>query len=230
MLVCALIGSEEASAAISEEMEHTLALTRKLLESMGIEDKAIESIIEAHSETVNGLKADRDKYKEQAAKLPDLQKQLEEALAAGNTDELQSKLDEAVKAKETAEAALAEANKSFDDFKAEVQAEKYATAKAGAYRKQVLEAAGIGADYLDDVMAVAKLNDIELDDDGNIKGASELAEAAKSKWKSFVVQKETKGAQVDTPPANKGGIEGANPRAIQIAKERHERLYGKSEE
>ena len=79
-------------------------------------------------------------------------------------------------------------------------------------------------------MSVAKLNDIELDDNGNIKGASELAEAAKGKWKSFVVQKETKGAQVDTPPANKGGIEGANPRAVQIARERHERMYGKQSE
>lgn len=210
-------------------MEKILALTRKLLEGIGIEDKQIETIIEAHSDTVTALKKEIAQYKDDAERVPLLQKQLEEALAADHTDELQSKLDEAVKAKETAEAALAEANKSFDDFKAEVQAEKDATAKAGAYRKQVLEAAGIGADYLDDVMAVAKLNDIELDDDGNIKGASELAEAAKGKWKSFVVQKETKGAHVDTPPANKGGIEGANPRAIQIARERHERMYGKQQ-
>ena len=210
-------------------MEKILALTRKLLEGIGIEDKQIETIIEAHSDTVTALKKEIAQYKDDAERVPLLQKQLEEALAADHTDELQSKLDEAVKAKETAEAALAEANKSFDDFKAEVQAEKDATAKAGAYRKQVLEAAGIGADYLDDVMAVAKLNDIELDDDGNIKGASELAEAAKSKWKSFVVQKEKKGAQVDTPPADKGGIEGANPRAVQIARERHERMYGKQQ-
>lgn len=221
--------TRERSPTDSEEMEKILALTRKLLEGIGIEDKQIETIIEAHSDTVTALKKEIAQYKDDAERVPLLQKQLEEALAADHTDELQSKLDEAVKAKETAEAALAEANKSFDDFKAEVQAEKDATAKAGAYRKQVLEAAGIGADYLDDVMAVAKLNDIELDDDGNIKGASELAEAAKGKWKSFVVQKETKGAQVDTPPANKGGIEGANPRAIQIARERHERMYGKQQ-
>ena len=59
-----------------------MALTRKLLEGMGIEDKQIETIIEAHSETVTALKAERDKAKETAAKVPDLQRQLEEAKKA----------------------------------------------------------------------------------------------------------------------------------------------------
>ena len=49
---------------------------------MGIEDKQIETIIEAHSETVTALKAERDKAKETAAKVPDLQRQLEEAKKA----------------------------------------------------------------------------------------------------------------------------------------------------
>ena len=198
---------------------------------MGIEEDKIDSIIEAHAETVDGLTAERDRLKEQAEKVPELRQQLEEAQAANDNDELQSKLDEAVKAKETAEAALAEANKSYEDFKAEVQAEKDRAAKAGAYRKQVLEAAGISPKYLDDVMAVAQLNDIELDDGGNIKGAAELAEAAKDKWRSFVVKTNTEGANPENPPAStKGGIEGANPRAIQIAKERHERMYGKQQQ
>lgn len=197
---------------------------------MDIEEDKIDSIIEAHAETVDGLTAERDRLKEQAEKVPELRQQLEEAQAANDNDELQSKLDEAVKAKETAEAALAEANKSYEDFKAEVQAEKDRAAKAGAYRKQVLEAAGISSNYLDDVMAVAQPNDIELDDGGNIKGAAELAEAAKDKWRSFVVKTNTEGANPENPPAStKGGIEGANPRAIQIAKERHERMYGKQQ-
>lgn len=209
-------------------MEHTLALTRKFLKSMGIEDDKIDSIIEAHAETVDGLTAERDKLKEQAEKVPELRQQLEEAQAANDSDELRSRLDEAVKAKETAETALAKANKSLEDFKAEVQAEKDKAAKAGAYRKQVLEAAEISSNYLDDVMAVTQLGDIELDENGNIKGADKLVEAAKDKWKSFVVKTNTEGANPETPPANtKGGIEGANPRAVQIAKERHERMYGK---
>ena len=39
-----------------------MALTRKMLKAMGIEEDKIEQIIEAHSETVDSLKADRDSY------------------------------------------------------------------------------------------------------------------------------------------------------------------------
>lgn len=209
-----------------------MALTRKLLEGIGIEDKQIETIIEAHSDTVSALKREIAQYKDDAAKVPDLQKQLEDAKAADHTEELQSKLDEAEKAKETAEAALAEANKSLEDYKAEVQAEKDAAAKADAYRRQVLETAGIAKNYLDDVMGVTKLDGIEIDDEGNIKDAEKLVESVKDKWSSFVVKEKTDNAEVQTPPNNNGKQvpEGAHERAIQIAKERHERLYGKTSE
>ena len=43
-----------------------MGLSRKMLEAMGIENDKIESIIEAHSETVPALKAERDPYKEVA--------------------------------------------------------------------------------------------------------------------------------------------------------------------
>lgn len=217
----------------SEEMELTLALSRKFLESIGLEEKQCDAIIEANEETIAGLKSEIAQYKSEAAKVPALQKKLEDAVAADKTSELQSQLDEATKAKQDAEAALAEATRSLDDFRAEVQAEKDAAAKAGAYRRQVLEAAGVAADYVDDVMAVTKLDGLELDDDGNIVGAEKLVESAKEKWHSFVVRSKTDPAKVDmppTPPAGDRQFEGANPRAVQIAKERHERLYGKSEE
>ena len=209
-----------------------MALSRKFLKGMGIEDEKIDPIIEAHRDTVDGLTSERDALREKAEMVPDLQKQLEDAKAADHTAELQSKLDEAVQAKETAEAALAEANKSLDDYKAEVQAEKDAAAKAGAYRKQILEAAGIAQNYLDDVMGVTKLDAIEMDDEGKIKDADKLVETAKEKWGSFVVKEKTDPADVQTPPNNDGNNvpEGAHARAVQIAKERHERLYGKSEE
>lgn len=88
-----------------------MALTRKLLEGMGIEDKAIESIIEAHSDTVTGLKAERDKYREQAAKVPDLQKQLEEASTAKSDDgEWERK--------------FTEVSQAFEDFKAQVASDR----------------------------------------------------------------------------------------------------------
>ena len=61
-----------------------MALTRKLLKGMGLTDEQVDTIIEAHTDTVDGLKADVDKYKADAEKLPGVQKQLDDLKAAGD--------------------------------------------------------------------------------------------------------------------------------------------------
>ena len=45
-----------------------MALTRKFLEALGIEQAKIDEIISAHTEVTDALKADRDSYKEKAEK------------------------------------------------------------------------------------------------------------------------------------------------------------------
>ena len=54
-----------------------MSLTRKLLESMGLESDKVSTIIEAHAETVDGLKAKIEEYKLNAEKVPTLQKELD---------------------------------------------------------------------------------------------------------------------------------------------------------
>lgn len=194
-------------------MEHTLALTRKLLEGMGIEDKQIETIIEAHSDTVTALKQERDKYKENAEKVPDLQKQLEEAKEAAKGDgDWHKKYDEE--------------HKAFEDFKQSVDSQKKAADKAKAYRSQVLGKAGVADKYLDDLMGVIKLDDVELDDDGNIKDAEKLADGAKEKWASFIMKKETQHHKPSTPPEGGGEADGGDPDVAKRMAERHARKYG----
>ena len=61
-----------------------MALTRKLLKGMGLTDEQVDTIIEAHTETVDGLKDDINKYKGDAEKLPTVQKELDTLKAAGN--------------------------------------------------------------------------------------------------------------------------------------------------
>ena len=61
-----------------------MSLTRKMLKAMGIEEEKIDQIIEAHSETVDSLKADRDSYKEDAEKLKAVQKELDDLKAKGD--------------------------------------------------------------------------------------------------------------------------------------------------
>lgn len=182
---------------------------------MGIEDKQVESIIEAHSETVNGLKADRDKYKEQAAKVPDLQKQLEEAQAASNGEEWEQKFNEE--------------HQAFEDFKAQVATEKADAEKAQAYRGMLM-AAGIDPKRIDAIMRVTDLSEVEMED-GKLKESGKLEEAAKNEWADFVIKTVTKGSNPATPPESKGNVpEGADPEVVKRIKERHERLYGKAED
>lgn len=61
-----------------------MALTRKLLKGMGLTDEQVDTIIEAHTDTVDGLKADVSRYKADAEKLPGVQKQLDDLKAAGD--------------------------------------------------------------------------------------------------------------------------------------------------
>lgn len=68
----------------TKERKIEMALTRKLLKGMGLTDEQVDTIIEAHTDTVDGLKADVSKYKSDAEKLPDVQKQLDDLKAAGD--------------------------------------------------------------------------------------------------------------------------------------------------
>ena len=56
-----------------------MALTRKMLKAMGIEEEKIEQIIEAHAETVDTLKEQRDTLKADSDKLAEVQKELDKA-------------------------------------------------------------------------------------------------------------------------------------------------------
>ena len=183
---------------------------------MGIEDKAIESIIEAHSETVNGLKADRDKYKEQAQRVPDLQKKLEEAEAAsGSGDEWQQKYEDE--------------RKAFEDYKVQVATEKAEADKAQAYRGMLM-AAGIDPNRIDTIMRVTDLSKVEMED-GKLKDTEKLQESAKQEWADFVVKSKTHGSNPATPPTKPSpNVEGGDPEVARRMQERYERRYGKAPE
>lgn len=169
-----------------------MALTRKMLKAMGIEDEKADEIIEAHAETVDALKHQRDEYKAAADELPKVQKQLDEAKAAAEgagTDEYKEKYDEE--------------HKAFEDYKKEVQAAKTEREKRSAYRK-LLESAGIDPKRLDAVMRVSDLSKVEMDGD-SIKDADTLTEAAKREWADFIPTTHTGGSEPATPPDGGGG-------------------------
>jgi len=170
-----------------------MSLTRKMLKAMGIEDEKIDQIIEAHTETVDGLKADVERYKADAKALPGVQKQLEQAqadLEAGKKDSYKVKY-EAIK-------------EEFDGYKAEQTKKESHAAKEKAYR-ELLKAAGVSEKRIEAVLKVSDVDGVELDDKGAIKDADKLTESVKTEWADFIVTTTTKGADTPTPPANNGG-------------------------
>ena len=167
-----------------------MGFTRKMLKAMGIEEEKIDQIIDAHSETVDALKADRDAYKEDAAKLAAVQKEL---------DELKAKGDDGYKAKYEAEKA------AHDALKADIAAKETKKAKTDAYR-ELLKGANIDEKRIATILRAEAptIDKIELDADGKIKNAEQYTESIKSDWADFVVTQSAKGTNTATPPANGG--------------------------
>lgn len=167
-----------------------MALTRRALKAMGIEDEKIDEIINMHSETVDGLKADIAKYKADAEALPDVQKKLEQAqadLEAGKKDSWKVKY-EAIK-------------EEFDGYKQEQTKKETRAAKEKAYR-ELLKQAGVSEKRLDAVLRVSDVDGVELDEKGAIKDADKLTESIKSEWTDFIQTTTIQGAQTSNPPAN----------------------------
>ena len=162
-----------------------MALTRKMLKAMGIEEEKIEQIIEAHTDTVDGLKEDINRYKGDAEKLPAVQKELDELKAAG---------DGGYKEKYENE------KKAFEDFKQAQTAKEARQAKEAAYR-EFLKTVGVSEKRIPSIMKVTDLDGIEMDGD-KFKDAEKLTEAVKTEWADFIETPNTSGANTQNPPAN----------------------------
>ena len=167
-----------------------MALTRKFLSALGIEEAKIDEIITAHADTVNALKEQRDGYKADADKLPAVQKALDD-LKASQSGEDPYKAKYEKKAKE------------FDDYKKGVEAKELKRSKSTAY-KQVLKE--LKASHIDSILKASQseLDKIELDEDGKIKDVDKLKESIRKEWADFIETEGQKGAKTATPPANEG--------------------------
>lgn len=169
-----------------------MALTRKMLKAMGIEEDKIEQIISEHVEAVDALKQERDAYKEDAEKLPDIQKKLDtanEAVKEAGSNKFKLKYD-----------ALKE---EYDNYKSDIANKATHATKEAAYRN-ILKAAGVSEKRIDSVIRVSDVDSIELDEDGNVKDAESLTNYVKSEWSDFIVTEHVTGAPTSNPPENNG--------------------------
>lgn len=168
-----------------------MALTRKFLTGLGIEDAAVQAIIEAHTEVTDALKEERDAYKTDAEKLPTVQKELDK-LKAGKDEpsEWQKKYEKE--------------HSDFEAYKTSIDTERAAKAKENAYSK-LLKEAGVSEKLISRVLKVSDLSKTELNEDGTFKDADKLTEAIKTDWSDFITVEGHEGARTPNPPAGSGG-------------------------
>lgn len=173
-----------------------MALTRKFLTAMGIEADKIDEIINAHIETVDALKEERDGYKAQAEKYDAVVKERDELKKAlADTDdgaEYKGKYEKL--------------EKEFNEYKTSREKADAKRSKTAAYQA-LLKETGVSEKRIGTILKVsdAAVDAIELDKDGKIKDAEKLAETIKTEWADFIVTSGEKGADTKTPPKNEGG-------------------------
>lgn len=163
-----------------------MALTRKLLKSFSLEESVIDSIIEAHAETVDALKKERDEAKARADQANELDRQLKEA---------NEKLEKAGDASKV--------QKELDDLKASVAAEKTAAATRAHARELLENDVGIKRkSALDLILAAENLDGYEKDENGRIKDPAAFTTAMKTKHAEWIGEATTTGTPPTTPPSS----------------------------
>jgi hypothetical protein len=168
-----------------------MALTRKSLKAMGLTDEQVDSIVEMHTETVDGLKDKLKTAEEKATQLDGVQKELDALKAKGGDD---------YKAKYEKE------HSDFEKYRADQTAKETKAAKEAAVRAY-FEGKSITGGNLNIAMRGAKdeINGLELDADGKIKDTSALDALVGGEYAALVVTTQTRGANTATPPAGNGG-------------------------
>ena len=168
-----------------------MGLSRKMLKGMGLTEEQIDTIVEAHSETVDGLKERLKAAEEKAGHADDIQKELDDLKAKGGAD-YKSKYEKE--------------HSDFEAFKSEVAAKETRAAKEKA-AKAFFEGKNITGNNLAIALRGAKdeISGLELDDKGNIKDAKTLAALVDGEFASLVVKSSARGANTPNPPGNTPG-------------------------
>lgn len=165
-----------------------MGLTRSFLKGMGLTEEQVGAIVEAHTETTNALKEQRDNYKADADKLKGVQKELDDLKAKGD-DGWQEKY-------ETEHAA-------FEKYKNDQDSAKAKADKVEAY-KELLKEIGVAENRIDSIIKITSLDDYKMKN-GKLEGAEGIKEAAAEEWKDFIVSSSQQGAKTEKPPGNAGG-------------------------
>lgn len=180
-----------------------MSLTRKFLSALGIEADKIDQIIDAHTEVLESIKSERDKYKAQidegkndsdakAKELADARKELED---------LKKQVEAEAKEREGKDYDKLKAE--FDNYKAEQEAKQVKSAKETAL-KELLADMKMSEKGSKQVLKWMGVSSIELDENGKIKDAAALRKSIKEDWSDYIQTDGAQGAETANPPESNG--------------------------
>ena len=186
-------------------------LTRKLCKALGLTDEQTESIIEAHVEVTDKLKADVEALKATSTDVEKLKSDYQSA---------KEQLKEYEKLKTDNEKLKAD----FESYKSTAESERKKAAQNSSYKKWLMQQ-GHSADSADKIIRIdsrrPKFNEENQVDDSDGAFAKEI----NADWHVEPNKKWSEGANTPNPPANNGSGAGIS-RARQLAQEYHASKYG----
>ena len=159
-----------------------MALTRKMLRELGLGEEAIETVIDAHTQTVDALKG----YEAEARRLAQAQRELEELKAA------QSDYQERYERERDA----------FSEYRAQVVAREDTARRAALYR-EALRAAGVKENLHEQIVEMTNLSQLGVTD-GRFTDEAAVIDGIRSKYADFIPATTTAGTLVENPPVSAG--------------------------
>lgn len=168
-------------------MALTKAQVKEILSEAGADGEkiadAVQKILDGHVATIEALKEERDSLKKEIEQnKADLAEYEKLKKASGDIEALQ---------------------KEYDDYKANVEAEKERTKKENAYR-EILKDLGIPERHFPKILKYSDVNGIEFDEEGNVKGADEIRKNIEAEWSDHIEKKTIESVKTPNPPSNGG--------------------------
>lgn len=171
-----------------------MAFTRNFLKTMGLTDEQVSAIIEEHTTVTDALKAQRDKFeqdakalKAEADKVPGLLKQINEAQSG-----------EDYKGKYEKE------HQAFEAYKADIKKQAELEKVKAAYRQLLLDER-INEKRVDSVLKLTDFSEMKIGDDGKLENVDALKKTIGDEWGEFKVTQRERKQTVATPPTDGTG-------------------------
>lgn len=186
-----------------------MSLSRSMLKGMGLTDEQVDAIIEEHASAKDNLKVKIKSLEEQLKDSEEIRNKYNDLADDVKRNNWKDKFDNL--------------SKEFKEYKEEIENSRIQETKKEAY-KNLLIKNGISEKQLSAILEVTKYDDIEIDENGDLKDSKELEEKIKDKWGGFIVKTHVEGLNTENPPTNLGGASKEEILNIKDPVERQEQI------